>query len=200
MPSPVLVVLAGPNGAGKTTLFERVLAPVMHLEFVNADRIAAERWPDAQAENGYEAARIAADRRQQLLSQGRSFITETVFSHPSKLELMTTAKDRGYRVHLHVVLIPEELSVARVASRVEHGGHDVPEDKIRGRYTRLWGHLRAAVAAADDAWVYDNSRAASPLRVVAQFVSGQLVTAPTWPTWVSSRLDLPDAPGSPTPG
>lgn len=169
MPTPVLVVLAGPNGAGKTTLFERVLAPVMHLEFVNADR------------------------RQQLLSQGRSFITETVFSHPSKLELMTTAKDRGYRVHLHVVLIPEELSVARVANRVEHGGHDVPEDKIRGRYTRLWGHLRAAVAVADDAWVYDNSRAASPLRVVAQFVSGQLVTAPTWPAWMSSRLDLPDS-------
>lgn len=87
MPTPVVLVLAGLNGAGKTTLFERVLAPVMHLEFVNADRIAAQR-------------------RQQLLSQGRSFMTETVFSHPSKLELMTTAKDRGYRVHLHVVLIP----------------------------------------------------------------------------------------------
>lgn len=49
MPTPVVVVLAGPNGAGKTTLFERVLAPVMHLEFVNADR-------------------LAVDRRQQLLS------------------------------------------------------------------------------------------------------------------------------------
>lgn len=84
-------------------------------------------------------------------------MTETVFSHPSKVELMTTAKDRGYRVHLHVVLIPEELSVARVASRVEHGGHDVPEHKIRGRYTRLWGHLRTALTVADDAWVYANS-------------------------------------------
>lgn len=91
---------------------ERVLAPVMHLEFVNADRIAAQR-------------------RQQLLSQGRSFMTETVFSHPSKLELMTTAKDRGYRVHLHVVLIPEELSVARVASRVEHGGRLRPSQSSK---------------------------------------------------------------------
>jgi len=140
MPTPVLVVLAGPKGAGKTTLFERVLAPVMHLEFVNADR-------------------LAVDRRQQLLSQGRSFITETVFSHPSKLELMTTAKDRGYRVHLHVVLIPEELLVARVASRVEHGGqprrcdHRVrpPEHRTRispSAHTRRPPSPRSVIKAA----------------------------------------------------
>lgn len=42
MSAPALHLLAGPNGAGKTTFVERVLKPVTHLRFVNADRIAAE--------------------------------------------------------------------------------------------------------------------------------------------------------------
>lgn len=39
MADPVLHLLAGPNDSGKATLWERVLAPTLHLEFVNAD------WP-----------------------------------------------------------------------------------------------------------------------------------------------------------
>lgn len=37
---PVLHVLAGPNGAGQTTLAERMILPVTHLPFVNADVLA----------------------------------------------------------------------------------------------------------------------------------------------------------------
>jgi len=43
-----------------------------------------------------------------------------------------------YTIVLHVALIPEELAVARVAYRVQSGGHPVAENKIRGRYRRLW--------------------------------------------------------------
>jgi predicted ABC-type ATPase len=64
--------------------------------------------------------------------------TETVFSHPSKRQLVEAAIDTGYLVSLHVVMVPEGLAVARVAQRVRDGGHDVPEDKIRSRYLRLW--------------------------------------------------------------
>lgn len=52
---PVLHILAGPNGAGKTTYVERVLQPSTGLTFINADVIAAQRWPDAQLEHAYEA-------------------------------------------------------------------------------------------------------------------------------------------------
>jgi predicted ABC-type ATPase len=182
--TPILVMVAGPNGAGKTTLYERVLAPVMHLEFVNADRIATARWPGDEVAHAYDAARLAQQRREELLDARSSFIAETVFSHPSKLTLMAAARSLGYQVSLHVVAIPEALAVARVANRVEVGGHDVPEHKVRERYSRLWGHLRRAVAMADDAWVYDNSSAATPLRLVAQYVEGELVGTPTWPNWV----------------
>jgi predicted ABC-type ATPase len=186
--TPILVVVAGPNGAGTTTLYERVLARVMHLEFVNADRIAAARWPGDQGAHAYDAARLAQQRRGELLEARSSFITETVFSHPSKLELMAAARSLDYRVQLHVVVIPEALAVARVANRVEVGGHDVPEHKVRERHGRLWGHLRRALAMADDAWVYDNSSAATPLRLVARYVQGELAGTPTWPTWVPAEF------------
>ncbi|WP_244301061.1 AAA family ATPase [Leucobacter insecticola] len=81
---PVIHILAGPNGSGKSTFVDRVLRPATNLPFVNADVIAAERWPDAQATHAYEASRAAAEERTQLLLTKRSFITKTVFSHPSK--------------------------------------------------------------------------------------------------------------------
>ena len=188
MTTPVLFVLAGPNGAGKSTLYEKVLEPIVDLEFVNADRIAKKYFPGTESQNGYEAARLAAERRQQLLDEGRSFIAETVFSHESKIDLMRGAVDRGYRVELHVVLIPEELAVARVANRVENGGHEVPEDKIRGRYERLWKHVRDAIKVAHRVVIYDNSSADAPLRKVATYTDGALDEAAAWPAWTPAEL------------
>jgi len=64
-------------------------------------------------------------------------MTETVFSHPSKLELIEAARTAGFTVIvMHVDVDTPDLSVARVGARLEEGGHIVPEDKIRARYTR----------------------------------------------------------------
>jgi predicted ABC-type ATPase len=57
-------------------------------EFVNADEIAKSRRPEDPAGHSYDAARAAADA---LIGQGRPFTAETVFSHPSKLELVEAA-------------------------------------------------------------------------------------------------------------
>ena len=95
MSTPALHVLAGPNGAGKTTFIERVLRPTTGLGVVNADRIAADTWPGAEREHAYEASRLAADQRAHLLTERHSFITETVFSHASKLDLVDRACATG---------------------------------------------------------------------------------------------------------
>ena len=185
---PVLHLLAGPNGAGKSSYVADVLQPVTHLPFVNADVIAAKRWPTAQAQHAYQAAQAAAEQRQMLLVERRSFITETVFSHPSKVELVEQAVSLGYLVHLHVMLLPVEVTVARVAFRVRHGGHDVPEDKIRARYERLWELVAVARNRADRADFFDNSRAETPFRLVATFEWGELVGLPAWPGWTPKAL------------
>lgn len=187
-PDPVLHLIAGPNGAGKTTLATRVIVPATRLPFVNADVIAAQRWPAAQAEHAYEASEVAAEQRRELIAARASFITETVFSHPSKLALIRDAQAGGYHVNLHVLLVPEGLTVMRVSNRVRRGGHTVPEDKIRERYHRLWTLVAQARALAERTSVYDNSRAATPLRLIASYEYGQLVGFPDWPAWTPVEL------------
>lgn len=188
MSDPVLHLVAGPNGAGKSTLYDEIIGPETHLEFVNADVIAAEGWAADPAGGAYEAAQVAASMRTELIEQCRSFATETVFSHASKVELVEQAVAAGYLVTLHVVMVPEDLAVARVANRVSVGGHAVPEEKVRQRYQRLWPLLASAIQLVDSAIVYDNSKAAQPLRVVSTWTRGRQLGQPDWPTWTPAPL------------
>ncbi|MGH9187689.1 MAG: zeta toxin family protein [Acidimicrobiales bacterium] len=114
---PVLHVVAGPNGAGKSTFYDKVLQPGTGLPVVNADLIAAEHWP-GDAAHAYEAAALAGQARDQLIGERQSFVTETVFSRPSKVDLIQRARDAGYQATLHVLVVPEDGAVARVADRV----------------------------------------------------------------------------------
>jgi predicted ABC-type ATPase len=188
MPDPVLHVIAGPNGAGKSALHDMVIGPTTRFEFVNADVIAAQLWPHDAAGESYQAAAVAAARRAELIRARESFVTETVFSHESKLQLVHTAIEAGYLVTLHVVMVPEALAVARVANRVGTGGHTVPADKIRLRYQRLWPFLVSAIDVSDQATVYDNSRARRPFRVVTTFEHGYRIGEPNWPAWTPAPL------------
>jgi predicted ABC-type ATPase len=183
-----LDLVVGPNGAGKSTFVELTLAPLLRgCVLVNADEIAKQRWPQDPTAHAYDAAKIAADTRLKLIELSRPFIAETVFSHPSKLELIDVAHAAKYTVVLHVLLIPEDLAVTRVQYRVRAGGHDVPEAKIRERFSRLWRLVAGAIARADTARVYDNSQRAGP-RIVAQMSAGLTVGGPSWPAWTPDAL------------
>ncbi|MCW1823321.1 ATPase [Mycolicibacterium conceptionense] len=183
-----LDLVVGCNGAGKSTFVELTLSPLLPgSPFVNADEIAKRRWPEDPAPHSYEAALIAAETRAKLIELGESFIAETVFSHPSKLDLIDDAHVAGYTVVLHCILIPEELAVQRVRHRVSAGGHDVPESKIRERYQRLWDLVAVAAMRADAATFYDNSTVRGP-RIVAQIAGGFAIGSPTWPKWAPAVL------------
>jgi predicted ABC-type ATPase len=101
--------------------------------------------------------------------------------------LIRSAQEQSYQVVLHVMMVPEELAVRRVAYRVRDGGHDVPEHKIRERYHRLWPLVAQAIALADRAVVYDNSVASGPAKV-AEFVQGLPMGAVTWPRWAPEPM------------
>ncbi len=150
--------------------------------------IAPRKWPDAESEHAYDAGREAAQQRNKLIAVGASFISETVFSHPSKIELVEQAAAHGYLVTLHVILIPEETTVHRVGYRASRGGHGVPGAKIRGRYARLWAHVAAARAVADRTRFYDNSKASSPFRLVAVYEHGVEAGESQWPKWTPPAL------------
>jgi predicted ABC-type ATPase len=183
-----LDLVVGPNGAGKSTFVELTLAPLLPGSvFVNADEIAKQRWPDDPASHAYDAARIAAETRATLIAREVTFIAETVFSHPSKLDLVASAKSAGFTVVLHVLMIPEDLAVERVRHRVQAGGHAVPPDKIRQRHRRLWSVVVDAVPRCDSVVVYDGSGGRGP-RIVAQLNGADVIGAPSWPAWVPREL------------
>jgi predicted ABC-type ATPase len=185
-----LDLVVGPNGAGKSTFVRLTLSPVLpRTGFVNADLIAEQRWPHDPAVHSYEAARIAAATREALIARREPFMAETVFSHPSKLDLLRQAAEAGYYMAVHVMLVPEALAVARVSARVVAGGHAVPEEKIRQRYHRLWPLVADAIVLSDTATVYDNSHRRGP-SAVADFSHGFVVGKPLWPDWTPEALTL----------
>ena len=184
-----LDLVVGPNGAGKSTFVDAVLRPVLPpgTPFVNADEIAKVRFPGEEVQRSREAAVIAEATRAALIEKRLPFIAETVFSHPSKLELVDRAIASGYYVRLHVLAIPADLAVHRVRYRVAAGGHDVPPEKVTTRWERLWPLVADAIRRADRAEVWDNSRHDRTDKV-AEFVGGLSVSPPRWPDWVPPAL------------
>lgn len=185
---PVMVLLAGPNGAGKSTLYTNRVAPNFPGPFINADLIQRNELQDRSLEASYVAARIATARRSDHLRSGKSFATETVFSHPSKLELVREALSRDFDVVcLHVSVSQVELSIERVKARVSEGGHPVPEDKIRERFARTGPLIREAMMISTRGIVFDNSKLNLPPEHALLFTKGQKRSMTTaLPAWVTS--------------
>ena len=187
---PSLIFLAGPNGAGKTTFFEAYLEP-FGLPYVNADRIARilrTAEPAASSDAVDRRAFIEAERLRAALVEARlSFCTETVFSDPAraKLGFLEDARRRGFTVILVFIgLADAALSIARVKQRVQQGGHDVPDDRLRARFPRTLANLRAAIALVEEAFLFDNSSYDAPYRVVAVYREGRLIARhPPLPAW-----------------
>lgn len=167
-----LWVLTGGNGAGKSTLYAHYLSKY-GIKFVNADLIAKAIDPDNPEKWSYEAATLAADIREDLISQGTSFCFETVFSHGSKIDFIAMAKTHGYSVILvYIHLIDASLNEARVHQRTFEGGHNVPVDKIHSRIPRTMKHVKTALSLVDEAWIIDNSSEKNRFRQVAVIKSG----------------------------
>jgi predicted ABC-type ATPase len=125
--APVFYLLAGPNGAGKSTLYRSAVAEHLipaQAEFVNADLYEAKALQHVldPLERSRRARLWADARRAQCLVEARSFVSETVFSHPSKLDLIAAAQRSGFGVVLLVVCVdnPQQL-LARVDQRVQEG-------------------------------------------------------------------------------
>ena len=162
LPKPVFYLFAGPNGAGKSTLYKALVLNrtiAADAEFVNADLHEAallQHISDPLARS--ESARQWADaRRAELLQAGQSFVSETVFSHESKIKLIERAQQLGFFVMLIVVCLDDPQSLlARVAGRVTEGGHAVPPERVLARYPRTLANLAKAVRLADLAVLYDS--------------------------------------------
>ena len=195
---PIFHLLAGPNGAGKSTLYRALVASgsiSSQLEFVNADLYEQSHLLHiADPQKRSEAARDWADsRREALLNAKVGFVSETVFSHESKLALITQAQTMGFDVVIYVVSLddPKRL-LARVRQRVREGGHNVPAQRILERYPRTMTNLKKAVRLADLAFVYDAVEVEQGAHLLVAMCEREkttlLVAEP--PSWVQTLFRL----------
>ncbi len=169
-----LWILAGGNGAGKSTFYKTRLKS-KGIHFVNADEIQKQQFDFAHSESEAFAQKAARKQCYQNLAKGISFCFETVFSHPSKLDLLREAKANSFEVILvYIGLESVELNVARVLQRVSEGGHSVPEEKIRARLPRVLNYMKEAIKIANKAILLDNSRPDNPFTIICKITVGKV--------------------------
>lgn len=158
MTDPTLCLIGGCNGAGKTTLARELLPRLGIPRFLNADEIARGLSPLDSSLSAFRAGRILLGEARSLLERRESFALESTLSGKTYVALLREAKAKGYRVLLHYILIGSAAqAVERVALRVRHGGHDVPEDDVRRRYERSRRHfLEDYLPLADEWGLWDN--------------------------------------------
>lgn len=157
---PNVYVVAGPNGAGKST-FARLFLPEYAdcREFVNADLIAAGLSPFNPESLAIEAGRLMLERIATLAGSGVDFGFETTLAGRGHRSLLTGLRDEGYLVHLFFLWLPTvDLALERVHDRVLSGGHFVPEETVRRRFSRGLSNLfHLYDQGVDESLIFDNS-------------------------------------------
>ena len=166
---PRLYIISGCNGSGKTTASYTVLPEVLGCrQFVNSDEFAKGLSPFSPGSASVQASRYMVLKIRYLMTRGEDFAIETTLATRSLKKIILRARELGYFVTvLYVWLNSPDLADARVADRVAHGGHDIPEITIRRRYDVGLRYLFTDYMPIADRWVLaDNSEI--PYKVIAQ--------------------------------
>ena len=146
--------------------------------------------PD-KAVDSYFAAFVADFLRDNMLNVVQQFTIETVMSDPRKADYIRTAKRLGYRIYLYFVSTKDvAINIARVAQRVQLGGHDVPQEKIEKRYIRSLENIFEVLMLCDRAYFFDNS--AEQRTLLAEYETGTLmIREPKVPAWFNRYVYEP---------
>ena len=163
---PVLYVLAGVNGAGKSSIGESEFRSQGSPVF-NPDTIAQHirtLHPDISLPlANAHAWQTGKSLLEQAIAGGRDYRFETTLGGRTIAQLLEKAARSGHRLRIWFCgLASADLHLKRVQSRVAHGGHDIPADKIRERWNRSRENLIRLLPRIDHLRVYDNSKEADP--------------------------------------
>ncbi len=153
-------ILAGPNGAGKTTFAEYYLPQIVGcVHFINADMIAKGLSPFRPEMASVEAGKLLFQKIETYSTQGISFAFETTLSGRGYIPRIHNLKALGYRIVIYYLkLSSADLAVDRVLCRIKEGGHSIPEDTIRRRFSRSWENFEKYYSELADEWiVFDNT-------------------------------------------
>jgi predicted ABC-type ATPase len=169
---PRLWLVAGPNGAGKSTIvqakpIQRVLT---NVTFLNPDSVARTLLRS----QGFDGFGDAPPHVQQVAFLDAANIVEAVVSDyvrrcvPIGVEtVLSTTKYKplvesvlaagGFFGLIYVALKSPDIALTRIQQRIREGGHSVPEDKLRSRWTRSLANFPWFASQASQFFVFDNS-------------------------------------------
>src|SRR5690554_2357179 len=154
MDQPRAFIIAGPNDAGKTTFAREFLASEATCSiFLNADLIAAGLSPLCPEAANMKAMRLMAEQIRACVVARRDFAVESTLAGRTYVGLIRDWHAAGYRVKIvYLWLDSVELALDRVRYRVAEGGHNVPEDVIRRRFSQGWANFVERYRALADTW------------------------------------------------
>ena len=143
---------------------------------------------EKEAINSYTVALLADFYRHECLNRGDSFSFETVFSHPSKIDIIKEARQKGFRTYLYFVATDNPcINLSRIASRVLEGGHDVPADKILARFQRCIDNVALSLPFLNRAYFFDNS--GTDIRFITEANEGKwTLFSSTLPNWFVNSI------------
>ena len=147
------------------------------------------RFKTGEAINTYTVALLTNFLQSEHIASGKSFSQETVFSHLSKVAALKSAEGAGYRTYLYFVATSDiAINIARIASRVQSGGHSVPEDKVVARAKRTLENIGAALPFCYRAFFFDNSML--EMRFLAEYSkkSGFVSVSDNLPPWFKTHV------------
>ena len=161
MKNKAVYIIAGPNGSGKTTFAKLFLPHYVNCQnFVNADLIAQGLAPFNPRAAAIKAGKLVLQQIHAYANRGVDFAFETTLSGKLYASLFLKLKAKGYALHLFFLWIPSpELALARIKDRVAEGGHNVPAEDVRRRFTRGIYNFFVLYKPLLDSWMlFDNSK------------------------------------------
>jgi predicted ABC-type ATPase len=161
-----ITILAGVNGAGKSSIGGA------HLQqkggsFYNPDLVASAARQASPSLTAQEANAYAWQHGKELLEAAIAYRTdfnfETTLGGETITKILIDAAKSGATLNIwYAGLSSVDLHIKRVASRVEKGGHPIPEADIRNRWIGSRGNLVKLLPQVTNLRVYDNSTDRDP--------------------------------------
>lgn len=181
------ILIAGVNGAGKSTLYQ-TLQTLQNIPRVNSDEILKEFGDWRNTTDIIKAGKIAVQKIAEYFQDDITFNQETTLCGKAILRNIKFAKEKGYFIELHYVGVDSvEIAKERVALRVLHGGHGIPEEDIEKRYAETFRNLKLIMPEVNLAAFYDNT---SGFRRFAIYKNGALAKlSQNVPYWYKEYIE-----------
>jgi predicted ABC-type ATPase len=164
--NPCIYVVAGTNGAGKSSIVGAMLMQ-QGVNYFNPDAATESilranpgtSLNEANSAAWYEGKRLL----ERAIREKLDFAFETTLGGKTVTGLLENALAEAMEVRVwYVGLSSAELHLKRVQSRVARGGHDIPAQKIRDRYTQSRLNLIRLLPKLTEVRLYDNSEEVDP--------------------------------------